>query len=133
MKYQNTKSWDKEWRQIYRNESPRDPLKAAALKLCEATGVNVTDAGCRMDHLDIFQEYFYRESTVIVVYSKGTVGDGVGPIYDGRISFEALGKKWTNRVNLSFDENEKHFDVILDLYDVRNHKDTRRYYCERCN
>ncbi|KAJ8685537.1 hypothetical protein QAD02_021330, partial [Eretmocerus hayati] len=105
----------------------------AALKLHEAAGVNVTDAGCGMDHLDIFQEYFYRESTVIVVYSKGTVGDGVGPIYDGRILFEALGKKWTNRANLSFDENEKHFDLILDLYGVRNHKDTRRYYCERCN
>ncbi|KAJ8685255.1 hypothetical protein QAD02_021048 [Eretmocerus hayati] len=133
MKDQNTKSWDKEWRQIYRNESPRDPQKAVALKLCEAAGVNVTDAACGMDHLDIFQEYFYRESTVIVVYSKGTVGDGVGPIYDGRILFEALGKEWTNRVNLSFDENEKHFDLILDLYGVRNHEDTRRHYCERCN
>ncbi|KAJ8683048.1 hypothetical protein QAD02_018840 [Eretmocerus hayati] len=119
--------------QIYRNESPRVPQKAAAMKLCEAAGVDVTDACCGMNRPDIFQEYFYRESTVIVVYSEGTVVDGVGPIYDGRILFEALGKKWTNRVNLSFDENEKHFDLILDPYDVRNHKDTRRYYCKRCN
>lgn len=115
-------------------DSRRPLQKRCALELMEKVGLTIPLNGAGYREMEQFQSQYARLGIAIVVYDKSTLGSGEPPFFDGRaqLARESVeGENFVTRgiINLLFDPEERHYDVILNLTGASG----SRYFCERCN
>ena len=75
-------------------------------------------------------EFFCRVGGIaIVVYEIQYLGNGEAPLFDGRNTIEELNTPLHGVIYLIFEEQNRHFNVITNLFAVT----AARFFCSYCN
>ena len=87
-------------------------------------GVFLPYGGCGFCELLAFQNFFVPEGIAIVVYEIQNLGNEEAPVFDGRNTIEELNTPLHGVIYLIFEERNRHFNVITNLFAVSTHMPT---------